>query len=43
MVFEAHPELRRVEIGQVIDVDPQQTRLPEDWKSLSPGAPRRRC
>ncbi|HGG58087.1 MAG TPA: hypothetical protein ENK31_09860, partial [Nannocystis exedens] len=33
-VFEAHNELRRVEISGVMAVDPQQTRLPEEWKSL---------
>ncbi|HRI09915.1 MAG TPA: hypothetical protein PKW35_18960, partial [Nannocystaceae bacterium] len=33
-VYEAHPELRRVEVGGVVAVDPQQTQLPEGWKSL---------
>lgn len=33
-VFEAHPELRVVEIEQVQAVDPSQTNLPEDWKVL---------
>ena len=33
-VFDAQPELRRVEIGGLVAVDPQQTQLPEDWKSL---------
>jgi len=33
-VFEAHNELRRVELSGVDAVDPQQTRLPEEWKSL---------
>jgi hypothetical protein len=33
-VFEAHPELRRVEVSGVVTVDPQQTRLPDPWKSL---------
>ena len=33
-VFEAHNELRRIEVSGVVAVDPQQTRLPEEWKSL---------
>ncbi|MCB9700823.1 MAG: hypothetical protein H6711_02895 [Myxococcales bacterium] len=33
-VFEAHNELRRVEISEVVAIDPQQTRLPDAWRSL---------
>ncbi|MDD5461127.1 MAG: hypothetical protein PHG00_05785 [Methylococcales bacterium] len=33
-VFEAHPELRVVEIEQLNAIDASQTNLPEDWKSL---------
>ncbi len=33
-VWDARPALRVVEIEDVIAVDPQQTTLPDDWKSL---------
>ncbi|MDD5275328.1 MAG: hypothetical protein PHR16_04520 [Methylovulum sp.] len=33
-VFEARPDLRVVEIGQVGALDTSQTNLPEDWKML---------
>ncbi|HKV10335.1 MAG TPA: hypothetical protein VJ725_19495 [Thermoanaerobaculia bacterium] len=33
-VFEARPSFRVVDVEGVPAVDPQQTRLPEDWKSL---------
>lgn len=32
--FEAHPELRVVEIQQVGAIDASQTNLPDDWKNL---------
>ena len=42
-VFQAEPALRDVELSGLPQVDPQQTRLPDDWKSLpayraTPGA-----
>ena len=33
-VFEAQPSLRLVDVKGVPGVDPQQTRLPDDWKRL---------
>ncbi len=33
-VFEAHPELRVVEMGQLNAIDASQTNLPEAWKNL---------
>lgn len=33
-VFEARPSLRVADVSGVPAVDPQQTRLPEDWKAL---------
>src|SRR5882724_598665 len=33
-VFAARPSLRLVEVGGVPAIDPQQTRLPEEWKKL---------
>ncbi len=33
-VFEAHPELRIVEIEQLSAIDPSQTNLPEEWRNL---------
>ncbi|MFO0666449.1 MAG: hypothetical protein U0174_21010 [Polyangiaceae bacterium] len=33
-VFRAHPELRNVTVQGVSSVDPQQTRLPPEWKQL---------
>ena len=32
--FAAEPALRRVEVGGVVAVDPQQTLLPDEWKRL---------
>ncbi|TAK62541.1 hypothetical protein [Methylobacter sp.] len=33
-VYDARPELRVVEIEQLAAIDPNQTNLPDDWKSL---------
>jgi hypothetical protein len=33
-VFDARPSLRQVDVEGVSTVDPQQTTLPDDWKSL---------